>query len=141
MQTALIFCRSIPSCLPWGALVCTDRLFSEILRQRQMEQGGTKLALTQPSALQLSVRKPLILLNFSCVYQDCKSSHQWGTGDTYNFWVRATAFHNLQNHICSRHNFGLLKLFVYSDSFCLQIHFSCPLYFKTISVSLDFFSV
>lgn len=118
-----------------GLCVNKHRLFSKIITQGWAKQGARKLALTQPSALQVSVEKSLVLFSFSCVHQDSKSLHQWGMGDmkSYCCWNRATELHNLQNHICSRYNSGLLKPFVNSDSFCLQTPFSCPLYFKTTS--------
>lgn len=139
MRTALAFCRSVPSRLPW-VLRSAQTGFSLKSEGRADGAGGTKPASAQPSAVQLSGGKSLVLLTFPCVRQGCKSSHQWGTGDRepHRLWARAAALPNLPNHICSRCNFGLLELFVYSDSFCLQTHFSWPLYFKTISVSLHF---
>lgn len=117
-----------------GVCVNKHRLFSKIIRQRKIKQGVRKLTLTQLSALQLSLRKSGAVQLFLCA-SGIKSLHQWGMGDmkSYHCWISVTALHNLENHIYNRYNFGLLKPFVCSDSFCLQTHFSCPLYFKTIS--------
>lgn len=74
MQSALILFiylfLQFPSTpyLGCSGLCINTRLFSKIIRQGQIKQGAWKLALTQSSALQVSVKKPLVLFSFSCVH-------------------------------------------------------------------------